>query len=150
MKCFLKKIIQSTCGASLVELAMIMPVMLLMIVGALDMGSMFVRKMEIANSVKAGIQYALVRKPVQGDVSKISGAVTNSLGNTITETTAIVVELYCICAGVKQVCTLVCTDENVRAFVNITVTEDFKTPFFNYDWFMASFPIDESATIQLN
>ncbi len=150
MKTLVNKIIHSNRGSSLVEMAMIMPVLLLMIVGALDMGSMFVRKMEIANSVKAGIQYALVRKPIQGDLSNISGAVTNSLGNTVTGTTQINVELYCMCAGVKQVCTLTCTDENVTAFVQVTVTEDYKTPFFNYDFFMSSFPIDETATIQLN
>lgn len=150
MRHMFKKLQGSTEGASLVELAMILPIIMLMMVGSLDMGSMFVRKMEIANAAKAGVQYALVRKPMQGDLTKISAAVTTSLGETITETTTINVELYCMCFDVKQVCTVDCGDDNISAFVNITIAEDYTTPFFNYDWFRSSFPISETATVRLN
>ena len=132
------------------ELALIMPLIMLMMVGSLDMGAMFVRKMEIANAAKAGAQYALVRKPTQGDLTNISAAVTNSLGATITASTRINVELYCMCFAAKQLCTVDCADDNISAFVNITIAEDYITPFFNYDWFRSSFPITETATIRLN
>lgn len=134
----------------MVELALITPVLLLMIVGAMDMGSMFVRKMEMANAAKAGVQYALVRKPMQGDLTNITSAVTTSLGQSITESTAIEVELYCMCFATRQLCTEDCADENVSAFISITVSEDYTTPYFNYDWFQSSFPITESSTIKLN
>ena len=145
-----KRLGASTEGSPLVELALVMPFMLLMVVGSLDMGSMFVRKMEISNAAKAGVQYALVRKPTQGDVTNIASAVRNSLGNTITETTRVNVELYCMCFAAKQLCTVECADDNISAFVNVTVRENYTTPFFNYDWFQSSFPISESATIKLN
>ncbi len=150
MKHLFKRLAASTKGASLVELAMMMPVIMLMIVGSLDMGSMFVRKMEIANAAKAGAQYALVRKPAQGDVTRITSAVNNSLGDTMTQSTSVNVELYCMCFAVKQLCTVDCADENISAFVNVTVREDYTTPFFNYDWFMSSFPITETTTVKLN
>lgn len=150
MKYLFKKLKISTKGASLVELALILPFLLLLIVGSLDMGSMFVRKMELANAAKAGVQYALVRKPIQGDLTNIRSAVTASLGTTVTDTTTVDVVLYCMCFATKQSCTENCDDEDISAFVNITVAEDYTTPFFNYDWFQSSFPITESSTVRLN
>ncbi|PHZ83546.1 TadE/TadG family type IV pilus assembly protein [Paremcibacter congregatus] len=150
LKTFFLKLRASTAGSSLVELAMIMPILLLILVGTLDMGSMFMRKMELSNAAKAGIQYAMVRKPVQGDLTNIRNAVRSSLGTSMTPGTEVAVELYCICNNVKQLCTTDCTDENVSAFVNIEVKEDYTTPYFNYDWFISHFPIRESATIKLN
>lgn len=137
-------------GASLVEMALIMPILLLIMVGSLDLGSAFVRKMELSNAAKAGIQYAMVRKPVEGDVTAISNAVTESIGDSGNASTDIDVELYCMCDGAKQVCTNVCADENVSAFVNVTVTENYTTPYFNYNWLFSEFPLKESQTIQLN
>lgn len=137
-------------GASLIELALILPIILLMMVGTLDLGSAFVRKMELANAAKAGAQYSMVRKPQDGDVTAIKNAVVASIGETMTQSTEIDVELYCICDGTRQACTNVCVDPNVSAFVNVTVSENYTTPYFNYDWFMSEFPISESLTIQLN
>lgn len=145
-----KKINQNNNGTSAIELALIMPVLLLFMVGTLDLGAAFVRKMEISNAAKAGVQYATVRKPLQGDLTNIRGAVVSALGDTVNESTTINAELYCMCQAVKQACTVTCADENVSAFVNISVSENFTTPFFNYDWFISEFPLSESTTIQLN
>ncbi|MCP5381612.1 MAG: pilus assembly protein [Kordiimonadaceae bacterium] len=144
------KLLSDERGASLVEMALILPILLLLMVGSLDLGSAFVRKMELSNAAKAGIQYAMVRKPVEGDVTAISNAVTESIGDTGNDTTDIDVELYCMCDGAKQLCTNVCADENVSAFVNVTVTENYTTPYFNYNWLFSEFPLKESQTIQLN
>ncbi|MCF8473447.1 MAG: pilus assembly protein [Emcibacter sp.] len=150
MKRLLKKLILSTQGTSLVELALLMPVALLLIVGSLDMGAMFVRKMDLSNAAKSGVQYALVRKPMQGDLTNITAAVHNTLAGSMTDSTLVNVELYCMCHEVRQFCTVDCTDENVSAFVNVTIKENYQTPFFNYSWFKSSFPISETATIRLN
>jgi len=150
MRKFFKKLLKSNAGTALVELAMILPVLFLVVVGTLDMGSMFMRKMEIANAAKAGVQYALVRKPTMGDLTMIGSATRNALGHSITDSTAVNVELYCMCHGVKQICTDACTDVNISAFVTVTIRENYTTPFFNYDWFQSSFPITESSTVKLN
>lgn len=137
-------------GTSLVELALILPVLLLMMVGTLDLGSAFVRKMELANAAKAGAQYSMVRKPQDGDVTAIREAVVTSIGDSMVQSTNIDVVLYCMCQAIRQACTNVCVDPNVSAFINVTVSENYTTPYFNYDWFMSEFPISESLTIQLN
>lgn len=145
-----KKLRQNDNGTSALELALIMPILLFFMVGTLDLGSAFVRKMELSNAAKAGVQYAMVRKPLQGDLTNIRGAVVSALAGSGNDSTTINTELYCMCLAVKQACTTTCTDENVSAFVNISVTENFVTPFFNYDWFISEFPLSESTTIQLN
>lgn len=150
MKQIFKRLVLSVKGIAAVELAIIFPVMLLMIVGALDMGSMFVRKMELANAVKAGVQYSLVRKPVQGDVTNIKAAVESSLAPIDNTITSVNVELFCMCFAVKQLCSLDCMDTSRTAHITVTIKEDYTTPFFNYSWFASSFPITETSTIRLN
>ena len=59
-------------GVVSVELAFIAPVLGFLILGLVDFGETISRKMQLANAVRAGTQYALVRKPVQGDVSQIT------------------------------------------------------------------------------
>ncbi|MCK5425051.1 MAG: pilus assembly protein [Emcibacter sp.] len=150
MKQIFKKLATCVQGIAAVELALIFPVMLLMIVGALDMGSMFVRKMELANAVKAGVQYSLVRKPIQNDVTSIEAAVEASLGTVDATITSVNVELFCKCFSVKQLCSLDCADANGTSHITVTIKENYSTPFFNYDWFVSSFPITETSTIRLN
>lgn len=150
MKSLFKKIKSSKDGASTLELALIMPVLLIMIVGALDFGSAFARKMEIANAAKAGIQYALVRKPTQNGFAGIEAAIANNLGDSVNETTAYSVARTCRCDGVAQACSTSCTGGYQSAYITINISENYQTPFFNYSWLMGSFPISEQTTVQLD
>lgn len=150
MRQMIKKLKHSIKGVAAVELALIFPIMLLMVVGALDMGSMFVRKMELANAVKAGVQYSLVRKPIQGVTTDIKTAVETSLGTSLNASTTVNVEFFWMCGIVKQPTSDGCVDPDMSSFVSIVINQDYTTPFFNYDWFIPSFSLTERSTIRLN
>lgn len=152
IKTLSKRLSKDEKGLSILELAFIAPVMLTLMVGSLDMGAAFLRNMELANAVRAGTQYALVRKPIQGDLTLIKNAVFEAAGYEIGSMldTGIKVELFCYCLGVKQPCTETCTDPNPTAHVYVSISETFKTPFFSYGWLGGDIVLFEDATVRLN
>ncbi|MDH3595242.1 MAG: pilus assembly protein [Rhodospirillales bacterium] len=67
-------------GVAAVELALIAPVLALIIIAIVDFGMAFTRQMTLANGVRAGVQYAMVRRPVQGDLVAIQDTVKKNAG----------------------------------------------------------------------
>lgn len=122
----------------------------MMIVGALDYGSAFMRKMEISNAAKAGVQYAMVRKPQNGVTTGIRNAAEASLEGSGNDTTTVTVTFLERCYGTLQTYSFNCTDEAMTTFIDVDVTETFSTPYMNYDWITGDFVISESSRIQLN
>lgn len=150
MKQHIKNIIHSTDGSALIELALILPLFLVMMVGVVDYGSAFVRKMEFVNAAKAGVQYAMADKPTNNDLTNVIAAVNNNLGASIDQAT-VTVNRYCKCDGVVQSCNVTCGASGyMNAFIYVRITEDFTPPFFNYSWFADNFPIMAESTIQLD
>jgi Flp pilus assembly protein TadG len=149
MKSLLKNIIRTEDGSSMLELAILLPVFLMMIVGALDLGAAFARKMEISNAAKAGAQYSLVRKPTQGGLGGIVTAVNDNLGTAANDSTAVDVSRWCRCDGASLACTSTCTGYQ-SVYITVAIKENFETPFFSYDWIVNNFPISEETTIQLD
>jgi Flp pilus assembly protein TadG len=65
-------------GIAAVELALIAPILALIIIAIVDFGMAFTRQMTLANGVRAGVQYAMVRRPVQGDIDAIRQTVADN------------------------------------------------------------------------
>jgi len=150
MRIFFKNLQNDTQGTSLVELALLLPVFLLMIVGALDYGSAFVRKMELSNAAKAGVQYAMVRKPQGGILTGIEAAVDAALEGSGNDSTDVDVTFLENCFGSMQAYSGACTDVNMTTFINVDIRETYRTPYLNYSWITGDFVISESSRIQLN
>jgi Flp pilus assembly protein TadG len=153
----LKKVYHDNKGSPAVELALIFPVFLLMMVGALDYGSAFVRKMQLTEITKAGIQYAMVKQPtyseyLAADYVGISSRINTNLGSSGNASTNLNVSYICKCSDVTYDCatgTCPLTD-TTTTFIKVRVTEDYETPFFNYSWFGINFPMSAEATIKVN
>lgn len=144
----IKNIKNNENGAAILELALIMPVMLLIMVGAVDFGAVFARNLELVNAAKAGAQYALVVKPKQQDLTGISSTVKSNLGDTANDTTKVVVSMSCQCDYSASTCSAGCAGYE-STYVTVTVSETYQTPFFNYDWFFSEFNLSETSTIQI-
>lgn len=154
----LKKLYNASSASAAVEMALIFPVFLLMLVGVLDYGSAFVRKMQLTEIVKVGVHYAMVRQPTydefeEADYDEIIARVNTNLGTSGNDTTSLDVAYICKCNGVDYVCTAddACAVTDITTmFIRVGLTEDYETPFFNYDWLMDSFPISVEAIIRVN
>lgn len=115
-------------GAISVEWALVAGFLGFLFLGAFNYGTAALHKMEMANAVRAGLQYAVVRKPIQGDTSQIVNTVQTAAPKDKTGTRAITVAMFCQCAdGSSSSCTGTCTSGDPRTFVSILMQEDYDT-----------------------
>jgi hypothetical protein len=85
-------------GSVTVEGAMVAVVLAILLLGVIDFGLAYRRQAELENAVRAGTQYAMVRRPQQGDVEPIRDAVYRTAPFPEgTPGTALEVEFYCEC-----------------------------------------------------
>ena len=113
-------------GIAAVELALIAPVLALIIVAIVDFGMAFTRQMTLANGVRAGVQYAMVRRPVQGDLTAL---VTTVADNAYVPEANVTVTWVCECAdsgATAPTCSVDdCGGGDVNHSLNIGVTESY-------------------------
>lgn len=147
---FLRRVQRNEDGMIFVEAGLVMSLLILFLILVYDVGNLFVRQMQITNALRAGTQYALVRKPVAGDVSQISNAVRNAAPDYTTPPT-VNSTVYCLCADGTQVsCTSVCADGSDReAFVTVTYQESYKM-FLKYPGMGQNITLGGEATVRLN
>jgi hypothetical protein len=85
-------------GSVTVEGAFVAVILFVLVLGVLDFGLAFRRHSELENAVRAGTQYAMVRRPQQGDTEPIRDAVYQTAPfSEGTPGTGLEVEFYCEC-----------------------------------------------------
>jgi hypothetical protein len=85
-------------GSITVEGALLISFLFVLLVGVIDFGLAFRRHSELENAVRAGTQYAMVRRPQQGDVEPIRDAVYQTAPFAEgTLGTGLEIEFYCEC-----------------------------------------------------
>ncbi|MCJ9428595.1 TadE/TadG family type IV pilus assembly protein [Kordiimonas marina] len=145
-------------GSITVETALIMLVIIFMALGVLDYGLAYSRNLELANAVRAGMQYALVRKPVDGDYSAIISAV-NTAAPVVTAGSdrQVTANMFCACPDGSSIdCTgtngqdLTCTDGSLRgAYLEIKLKETYAM-LFAYPGLDKSLNLSERVVVRLN
>lgn len=160
-------------GAIAVEGALIMTVLLFMALGVLDFGLMMSRKMEITNAVRAGAQYALVRKPVTDTLDNDYDAYQDIKNATLSglisskraSGTLVAANLTCSCGLTASACfgsdpdpdadpgsgdDLTCDDGVLRSsYLTIRLRETYSY-LFGFGGLAKEITINESATVRLN
>lgn len=120
-----------------VEGAMVATVLGSLLLGVLDFGLAYRRQAQLENAVRAGTQYAMVRRPQQGDVDPIREAVYETAPFAEgTPGTALEVEFYCECPdGSPSQCSApggvaLCSGGVDRhAFIRVRLSESFELMF---------------------
>lgn len=138
-----------------VEIALTMPILLLMIVAVVDVGMALHRKMTMEQAAKVGTQFGMLRKPIQGDVTNIRTAAQNALpaswfeaGNS--EPATVTPALTCECPSLGTVaCSTTCpAGEQRTTLLTITVTKVHK-PLFNYPLMADTINLQAKASVRL-
>ena len=113
-------------GIAAIELALIAPVLALIIVAIVDFGMAYSRQMTLANGVRAGVQYAMVRRPVQGDTDAIAQTVADNSDVALANVT---VTWVCTCSDTGSAAPTCdvgdCGGADVNHSLRIGVFEDY-------------------------
>ena len=146
-----RRFTSDTSGLASIELALIIPFALLVAIGLVDYGVGVHRNMELANAARAGTQYAVIRKPIQGDTQEIEDAVNQAAPTKGAVHRTVDARLFCECPdGTEISCSTTYPGGEYRsAFVEVTVSEDYRT-LLSYTIFENPIRLENRATVRLN
>ncbi len=106
----LRRFVCSQSGVSAVEFALIVPVLVLLMLGAFDFAQGFREKQRLANAAQAGAQYAAQnRNFVDIPIADVEQRVRDNAADT-TNALDIAARYYCICpaGGPEVACNAIC------------------------------------------
>ena len=147
-------------GSVLSEFAIVIPLVLLMIVGAVDFGRVWVLASASANAAQAGAQYGSQSVQLSANLDGIRDVVESDLeasamvqstgeeGMTIDDFT-ITPERYCECSGGAAIdCDDTCGGgAKPSVFVSVTVDSTFET-IFDYPGIPSNIPVTRVAVMR--
>jgi len=131
-------------GQSVAEMALVLPIVLLLFIGVLDFGRVFYAAIAISHGARAGVQYGAQNNPKSGDFAGMRQAATDALGDVSNLT--VTACRYCRCAdgtgscascpadnadlcATGSACLNSCPLDAPQVFVQVTVDKVFTTLF---------------------
>lgn len=101
-KAWARKLVRSEAGASLVEFAILAPVLIFLLIGVIDVGRYTYDGILAANAARAGVQYGALSQKNWSDLTGMQTAALNDAQN-LTGLTATPTH-FCTLAGVVTTC----------------------------------------------
>jgi Flp pilus assembly protein TadG len=131
----------------MVELAVVLPVLVLIAIGVMDYGRVYFTSVAVSNAARAGAEYGTAipgnqsQKTNIENFAKLDGAEAGSISvNSRT---------YCECGGTEVGCTTMCgTSDPPRVFVEVTATKDVQL-LLRYPGLPATVTVSRQATFPL-
>ena len=146
----LRRTARSERGAAIVELAVALPVLILVAVGAAEYGRMYFTAITVANAARAGAQYG-ARDGYTTKIAEISAAVLNDAGDVSGVLASPAPTSFCRCPDETAAS---CTDANAcglygesRVFVQASAQKTV-TFLMKYPGMPASITITRTATFR--
>ena len=138
-------------GAALAELTVAMPLLILIMLGAVDFARVWVQSTAVENAAHAGAQYGAQTTGHAADSSGIYSAVMDDLNSSAVaaETFAVVSEQYCECENLVAVdCDGgTCVTGGVHMYVRVRVNSTFET-LFDYPGIPHEIDVSREARIR--
>lgn len=147
-------------GVAAVELALLSPVLGALLLGMIDYGTVFSRQSELANAVRAGVQFATIKRPSLNSANptlETYNAVNSALPTDYAGT-APDVQLFCECpngSGGPDCTVINCGVDGAGNaideffFISISVQENIPLILKYPGVFPNPYPATESATMRL-
>jgi Flp pilus assembly protein TadG len=145
------KLFRSESGTSLIEFALIAPVLIFMLIGLIEVGRYAFFSIVAANAARAGVQYGAQSLATAADTSGMKSAALQdglSLSNWTANTTA--TSLCSINGGALQPCTTSSSGPpaNTIYYVSVQVNGTFN-PMLSYPGIPKNVPISGKAVMRV-
>jgi len=143
-----RRLLESNSGQAVVEVALVAPLLMILMAGAIDLGRFAQFDAKLASSARAGAQYGSQNLVTAADTTGMQSAaesdVQNQTGITVAATT------FCKCAdGTATSCTSTACSANHRLlYVNVSSTAIF-FPLFRFIFGAGATPRVRTAIMQV-
>ena len=131
-------------GNSLIEFAIVAPVLLLMTCGVCDFARLFNASNLAVGAAEAGIEYASIGPEYWSDAADIQTAALNDTGNYTGATATASTFCTCSVGGTQVACPASCTSGSQEEYVQVSVTIPFSA-VFNYPYLPNPISITQTA-----
>jgi Flp pilus assembly protein TadG len=142
---------QSDEGSSIVEIAFLMPILMLMLIGATEMGRVAYYAIEVTSAAKAGALYAAQNRVTAANTTNIALAASTDAANVGGLATQATVSCTCT-SGTSVTCSNAATNctspSRIEEFVQVKTTATIN-PIFNYPGLPASFALTGQSTMRV-
>lgn len=136
---------RNACGQSAIELALVLPVMILLLVAVCDFARLFYASIGVADAARAGVQYGAQNRTTAVDYAGMQQAALND-GAGIAKLSANATS-FCQCGGATVSCsTAGCADPG--NFVQVTVSANFHT-ILTYPGIPQPAPLSSTAVMEV-
>jgi Flp pilus assembly protein TadG len=151
-------------GGALVELAVVMPLLVVVFVGAADFARTFYLAMELTNGARAGAQYGSIGPAQSGDTSGMQTTAINAMSTATQAGATAAASRFCQCASdtgtfsatapTANDCTspvaTSCPGGHLVVTVTVTTSKTFTTIIgFGLPGFMRSMSLSRAATLRV-
>jgi Flp pilus assembly protein TadG len=143
------RFLKSELGASLIEFAIVLPILALLAVGIIDVGRWAYYSIVAASSARAGAQYGAQDATHASDSTGMTAAVNAESGQAVTWNTVNATEVCSVSGGALGPCTSGANNapQNTTYYVKVQVSGTF-SPLIAYPGF-SSLPVSGSAIIRV-
>lgn len=122
--CVLRRLLRDQAGASVIELALILPVLVMLACGASDLALGYARKLALQQAAARTMEFAYVAGNNNANLSTTLATEAAAAANV--PTNQVTVDLWLECAGVRQsTYTGSCTGSSPARFVSVTITDSY-------------------------
>jgi Flp pilus assembly protein TadG len=115
-------------GTSLLEVAFILPLLVLLVLGIIDIGRYATFSIGVSSAARAGVQYGAQSLATASDASGIQSAARND--DALNPPLQVSSTVSCYCSGAA--CSGPCVAPNVETLDLVVNTSGTFTPLFNY------------------
>ena len=137
-------------GQSLVEMALVLPLLLLLVVGIIEIGRYAEMSLLVTNAARAGVQYGAQNLATAGDTTGIQNAAHNE--SPVVTTAGVTSSILCGCSGqTPGACpvTSACgSSSHAVVYLKVTTTANF-SPLFNYPGIPSLTTLNGSAEMRV-
>lgn len=141
------RFLKSESGASVIEFAIVLPILALIAVGIIDVGRWAYYGIVAANSARAGAQYGAQDPTHAVDTTGMTAAVNSESGNAVTWNHINASEMCSVSGGSLSPCTGSQSPLNTTYYVKVQVSGTF-SPLIQYPGFN-SLPVSGSSVIRV-
>ncbi len=136
-------------GQALVELALVMPIFVLLLIGAAEFARLAYASIEVSNAARAGIQYGAQNRITAMDISGMAQAAAND-GSNITSLQA-TASNFCVCSnGTSITCANAAANCTARILEYVQVnTSAVVNPLFYCPGLPKTFTLQGQATMRV-